>query len=363
MDTLDIFYNQVIREAAFGRVDCYFMFNMLFNTRIVSTNTEIEASYLNSNLLVPTLRINNKEEFDKLLIEYVDIASDFYSKFLSSIPDENLRKKAVLTLLWSNATIEDFSDPVNFLRQRISFFENGNLFKDDISFYSETLNSDVLISVNKSLIESETPYYFSIKLKQGEEEFYLPNVYFGISDNKAYVYAVQNDRKKVNDGKYAKKMKRLLYKVDDGLDVLNDNFENYDMGNLKDVSSGFVLASNIVCGIFKKMGIEDVVIPSILIARWNAKEISNDVKREMQREDLVVSDDEHERIQSNLTEKFLRTFRRIAHHHSGVDIVSYPFDVDSYMQLKLSDENVCNNAILEDTFYGVSNSVNYSIKK
>lgn len=358
MGILDIFYNQVIKEASLDRVDCYFMFNILFNSSITANNLEIKSNYDNSNLLIPTLRINDKEKFDKLLIEYVNIAKEFYSEFLLNIPNEELRIKAVLALIWSNATLEDFNNPLDFLQKRISFFQDDKIkLNDRFLFHSDSLDSDVEVIVNKSVIENETPYCFSIKLSRGEEEFYLPNVYFGISDNKAYIYAIQNDKHKVNDGKYAKQMNRFLYKVNDGLDVLNDTFENYDIGNLKDVSSSFVLASNIVLGALKKVGIEEIIVPSILVTRWNAKEISNDVKRNAGREDLVVSEDKHESIQANLTEKFLRTFRRLAYHHSGIDVVSYPFDVDSSMHMKINEENFCNNAILEDTFSGVYNSI------
>lgn len=351
MNILDIFYNQVVPEAAKGRIDCFFMYNVLFECSIPEYCFNTLSECENSDVLIPTLIINQKEKFDKLLIEYVGYAREFYSSCLSDIPDEEKRIKAILSLIWSNATVEDFLNPEDFLQRRIDFFNKENI-SDSYSFYSEPLESDVCVSLKNGVIENETPYYLSIKLKSGEEEFYLPNVYFGISDNDCYVYALQNDRKKINQGGYSKKMNRLLYKVNDGLDVLNDTFENYDLGNLKDVSSSFVLASNVALGFFRKIGIENVIIPSVLITRWNSKEISNDVKRELGRDDLVVSEEEHDKLQSNLTEKLNRTFRRLDYHHSGINITSYPFELDSSMHISINDDNLCNNRILEDTYYG-----------
>lgn len=351
MDILDIFYNQVLKEASKGRIDCYFMFNVLFECSIPEYNFNTLSECNNNDVLIPTLIINEKEKFDKLLIEYVNYAREFYSSSLADIPNEENKIKAVLSLIWSNATVEDFLNPEEFLQRRIEFF-NRERINDEYSFYSESLDSDVLIELKRGVIENETPYYLSIKLKSGEEEFYLPNVYFGMVDNKVYVYALQNDRKMVNQGSYSKKMNRLLYKVNDGLDVLTDTFENYDIGNLKDVSSSFVLASNIALGIFRNLGIEDVIIPSVLITRWNAKEIGNDVKRSLGYENLVISEEEHEKLQSNLSEKLLRTFRRLDYHHSGINITSYPFELDSSLHMNICDENICNNKILEDTYYG-----------
>ena len=61
----------------------------------------------------------------------------------------------------------------------------------------------------------------------GEQLYEFPRVYFGISNDIAYIYAVQNDRKRFISDKYLKKIERLLYKVNDGLDVKEDTYDNY----------------------------------------------------------------------------------------------------------------------------------------
>ena len=75
---LDIFYNHIIKEAVNGRVDCFMMYNMLFNTRIYDKNVELFSRNENPELLIPTLQIKNLQEFDDLLVEYVNRASMFY---------------------------------------------------------------------------------------------------------------------------------------------------------------------------------------------------------------------------------------------------------------------------------------------
>lgn len=361
MNALEIFYNQIIDEASTGRVDCYFMYNVLFNCSVPQLGIENVSNYDNSNIVVPTLRIHDIESFNDLLLTYLDKAMDFYKEELESIPEEELRQKALMTVLWSNATVEDFNNPVEFLKKRIDFFDCDKLMAyDGITFFSETLKSDITVNVLKSKLANETPYHLSIKLsdRTSLEEFQLPIVYMGISDDEAYFYAIQSDKKNINEGSYAKKINRLLYKVNDGLDVHEDTYENYGSGNLKDVSSSFVLAANIAMGIVNDIGIKKATIPSILITRWNGREISNDVKKRFNRLDLVEDEEELERIQSNLTEKHLRTFRRLDYHHSGINVSSYPFDSDTSMHMILSDFDTCDNKILDDT-YSVKGSTKY----
>jgi len=365
MNVLDIFYNEIIDEAKNGRVDCYFMYNTIFNTQIPSLGIDLISDSNNNNLLIPTLKIDDVETFNNLLIEYAKKSYEFYLDELMDMfsfneidqnEKEKLKYKTLMTLLWSNATIEDFNNPINFLKKRISFIDDKRLLDyDNFSFFSESMNSEIEVNVSKSKLVNETPYSLSIKLKDinSLESYYLPNVYLGINDNEAYIYAIQNDKTKENEGSFSKKINRFLYKVNGGLDVKEDTFENYDLGNLKDVSSSFVLTANIIMGIINDLGIKNVVIPSILITRWNAKEITNDIKKNFKNYNYEENEEKHEQIQANLTEKFLRTFRRLDHHHSGINISSYPSEIDSSMHITIDDNNTCNNEILNDTYLSV----------
>lgn len=168
---LDIFYNNIIREATTGKVDCYLKYNLIFNTEIEGIKLKDKISSSNDNLLIPTLFIRNKEEFDSLLLEYVDKALKFYND--SNFEEEVLtgevenkeigisKEKVIMSLLWSNATIEDFNDPCTYLRKRIGFFALGELekYKDSqIVGYSEILDTDIECLIEKNRLTDETPY-------------------------------------------------------------------------------------------------------------------------------------------------------------------------------------------------------------
>lgn len=358
MNILDIFYNQIVPEAASGHIECYFRYNMPFNT--LMEGNLLKANEVD-NTLIPTLTIKNKDIFDSLLIEYVKNALQFYD--FSLFPAEineivGEKEKNILALLWSNATNEDFLDPINFLNKRISFLKDNSLKEivDQLTdFESQILKSRIEVCLEKSKLPNETPYKLKIILHslESNDTYELPSIYVGIYDNKAYIYAIQNDSKIQINNSYQKKIKRLLYGIDQGLDVLNETKENYDFGNLKDVTPSFIVATNILMSILNKMEIDEIIIPSLLVPRWNAKEMAINYREEARKIDELKARElreEHEFIQSNLSEKLIRTFLRLAYHHSGINITSYPMEIDSALHIKTSRENTCNNPILDEIY-------------
>lgn len=373
---LDLFYNFIVKEAMTGKVDCFMKYNILFSTRFIEDDISYMANSDNNNLLIPTLLIKNRLEFERLLLEYVDRALDFYddSNFREEVREFRYwdnekgvsKEKLIMTLLWSNATIEDFSDPCSFLRRRIAFFDLGTFseyLESKIVATSEMLNSDIEVMVVKNRIEHETPYSMKIMLRDregGNLSYEFPRIYFGMSDGKAEVYAIQNAKDRYVD-ENIKKIERKMYAVNENLDVHEDTFDNYGYGNLKDVTPSFLIAANVWMGLLKSKGIHKVNVLSMLVSRWNSKMIimkqkelivrlNGAINEELQ-ESLNKYYEESVRIQSNLTEKFLRIFRRLGYHHSSIGIFNQPMELSSNLVLQIFDvEDICNNRLLGETY-------------
>ena len=136
---LDIFYNKIVQEAQTGRVDCFFMMNMIFNLNVENIQITSTKSIEKDGLLVPTLKITNKELFDSLLVEYVEKAISFYDEkefsFLEDIkylyPDQDIEQlkeeyliKYIICTLLANLSYSDFEYPLGFLEDRIEMFDN-----------------------------------------------------------------------------------------------------------------------------------------------------------------------------------------------------------------------------------------------
>ena len=380
---LDLFYNFIIKEASIGRIYCFLKYNIIFGTKIEEDGVDIVAKRDNPNLIVPTLIIKNREEFDQLLLEYVERALEFYDDdnyptevLNSKFYDNELgisREKLIMTLVWLNATVDDFNNPCDYLKKRISFFELGVLEKyRNFQYlgYSEILGGNLELGILKSRIEAETPYYVQIFLNDidtNERIYEFPLIYGGVQENNGYIYAIHNNREKIVNDKFVKKIERKLYRVNEGLNVKEDNFENYDIGNLKDITPSFLVASNIVMGLLQQNGISKVHIPSILVERWNSKGLVLEMKRDILKRrnsnylSLENQLNDYEKyclaIQSNITEKFFRLFRRLDYHHSNIYISSYPYEESSELVIKVLDKvDVCNNQLLDET-YCVDNKV------
>lgn len=367
MNDIRVFYDEIINEASIGRVDCFFMMNLLFSTYLKEENKTIEAKKDDDGrYLIPTLVIKNKESFNKLLTEYLTLARTKYdlTKYYEALEFSDIKNheqvinKLILTTLWANATYDDFSDSEEFLRKQISFLKD-NTFSEynepTIIGYSEMLGGYVEIENISEPILNETPNSLKISLVEPEtnEKYTFPLVRYGIKDGKCYIYAVQKNKKFDIDNNFKKKVNRKLFKIGENFDTKNDTYENYKEGNLKDVSASFVVASNIALGLLSSKGINDIVVPSILIERWNAKEkniIVRSGREENKEEYIETNKDEHNEIQRNLTEKLLRTFLRIISHNNTFEVMSYPFDIDSSLHIRTSPELDCNNSLLNETF-------------
>lgn len=345
---LEIFYEEFIPEVSRGDVECFFRYNILFNTLIAGKLIEAEKF---ENVIAPTLKISNKALFDDLLVKYVKKCLEFYEFEEEIKDDEYLKIKKILTFLFANATLDDFENPINLLKTRIAFLEDEMLKTIDETFNSETLSSEIHVWVEKAKLANETPYKVKFSLTGIDGGYSLPSIYVGINGSKAAIYAIQKDKELVSNN--SKKVKRSLYKLDSGLDVKNETFENYDVGNLKDITPSFLLAINILVGILKEKGINEIEVSSMLPLRWNAKEIANQYKAKRygkSESEIEQMLEDHEVLQSNLTEKLIRTFLRLAHHHTGINIASYPGEVSSNLSLRIDENDECNNLILEETF-------------
>lgn len=367
MNEINVFYDEIINEASTGRVDCFFMMNLLFSTYIREENKTIEAKKNDDGrYLIPRLVINNKDNFNKLLTEYLALARkkydlSIYQDELTFADVENYEQvinKIILTTLWANATYDDFSESEEFLRKQIAFLKDETFSEYEeptIIGYSETLGGYVEVENIQETILNETPNSLKISVIEPEtnERYTFPLVRYGIEDNKCYIYAVQKNKRYDEENKFKKKVNRRLFQIGENFDTKNDTYENYGEGNLKDVSASFVVASNIALGLLASKGITDIVVPSILIERWNAKETGIIVKskREENSQEYIDSNkEEHNKIQNNLTEKLLRTFLRIVSHNKTFNVTAYPFDIDSSLHIKTSEELDCNNTLLNETF-------------
>ena len=236
-----------------------------------------DRDIFNSNLVI---NIKDNKRFEDALIEYTKSMIDHlvsnsklheYDNVYFEGDISHIIESALLNV-WFNATEEDFKDPIKYLRCRTNFliddFSNGNLDKKYISNNIGKLNNYNIESwidvVNPST--NETPFVFKSKIVNGEDEYLLPNVSYGISDGKCYIYAVHGS-KHVNNSSFDKKVNRLLYKANKGLEI-TDLEEN-----IKDVSLSHIFALTIFFKMLEDNNINNIVIKNYYPVRSDNKDL------------------------------------------------------------------------------------------
>ncbi len=360
-----IFFDEIVKEALNGEVKILlkddhgeeeFVFNVGFNTK--------ENFSINS--FKPNLIINDKEKFIDLLCEYVELC-DSYNNFFKKYAIEG-RIKGYLTVMWSNATYEDFANPCLFIQKLINFYKN-KLCNSEETVYNQNVdslnNSDILIKDVKQDIRMETPYAFTPMLKDYNDEYELPTISYGIDNNTCYIYAVQNKQKEINSS-YQKKIKRILYKLNSGvLDLETNEYLDYKNGgdyypeNISDVSPATILSLSIFFDVLKNSGIDKVnvitLLPIRVEARTNAfkkryqykKEYSKLTDKELEKL-LLEYERENLRTSQNLSDKLIRNFRRLEAQTGNCQITSFPMEFDEYLHVNVKDYRYGSNEILDD---------------
>jgi hypothetical protein len=380
-----IFFNKIIKNVLKGQVIiCDFTYNIGFNTIIDSKNNK--KILKNRKKDMPTLYINDYDKFCEMLFSLVEEILNNENMWVNT-HGNTIEEKIyfVLSLIWANATYEDFENPISFLKRYINFlrdktFSQFNL-PINIGRCSTLMGYSVVVRNNETPTTLETPYHFSISLQGFEDDklkiYTLPRIMYGIDINEngekvAYIYTIQNSKNQNTDPDL-KKMKRELYKVnelvyDSETDEYKDfksGYSNYYPENISDVTPSALIALTIVIGLFKSQNINIIKVPDFLPIRWFAKEeaIKKKAVEKMKKESLENIEEylesefkEQERIQCNVTEKFIRTFRRMTFHFSNLKIENL-IDNSSFLQLYNSDNYECNNQMLEE-LYNIARNYN-----
>ncbi|MBE6151882.1 MAG: hypothetical protein E7165_01015 [Firmicutes bacterium] len=361
-----IFFNEIINEAKSGEVKILIdgeeeTFNVGFNSCVGGV---LESGNFGDSK--PILMINNNEQLITLLEQYFDECDNHKNKFSNCKLETRI--KIYLTLVWANATYEDFANPTLYIKRRIDFYRN-KLFSFDKKEYGsavEALNgSNIIIENYTQDIRQETPYVFKVSFKNQEDGFNLPCISYGISNGECFIYAVQGEKREELT-KYQKAMNRRLFKLNS--DVLKHesdeyieyiNGEEYYPENISDVSPSAIMALSIFLDELNKHGIEKVKVVTLLPIRYNSKEQAFAKKYEYQLKKKNLTENqlkkllleykrESLRIQQNLSEKMIRNFRRIENHFNNCIITSYPMEFDEYLHMIVREFKISNNTFLNE---------------
>lgn len=382
MKATNIFLEQIVPEALTGKIkidDIYY--NIKFNTIIFNDKKE-KRYYKENSESLPTLVIKNLKNFSLCLEKYLNIYKSKYFNMYKYLELNNELDKFILSMLFINATEEDFNNPEIFINKRINFLKNNTLEKysnKEIYFSDDSiLKGNKIIIVNHlEKLNNETPYSLKMYIENIDTGyvFPLPKISYGIDKDKLlYVYAIQSDNEiltKFNDNKtYKNIINRLLYKVNENFideGVLGNYIDDiHNPENMSSVVPSFLISLTVLYALLEKEEINLIRVVDYLPIRWNAKESStidefNYLKKHNSNLDKDKFFDErnikNEHIQRNLTDKLFRTFRRMEFNFSNINIDSYPKEIGSFSQFKINfnTNNTAKSTLLRQVYEATLN--------
>ncbi len=345
----DIFY-EVIKEASTSTITIDDeKWNIGFNT-IIYNNGKEKLEYYNDNNL-STLVIKNEPEFFKLLEEYINKEIDLNRKninFLHNTKENQI--KSLISYLFVNASPMDFANPLEYIKRRILFLEDKTLDEKRYISLKNTFNkagNSIYLKIDniKQDIRMETPYrldFTLIDLNDNDLCFKLPSISYGISEENnekvCYIYSIQNQKEDTTEKNITKnkKISRMLYQIN------NDNIEE----DVKDVSVSAVLSLSILITLLKRKNIGKMKAILYLPVRYLSRDISANNQTNEEKKELLLQ--RNDLIQTNITDKFLRTIRRVSSQYEGINIKDLSSVENGYIELDLIDPKYrTNNPMLK----------------
>ena len=177
------------------------------------------------------------------------------------------------------------------------------------------------------------------------------------------IYAVQQVSKKApseEEKQYEKKMHRKLFKVNENFEKEEeiDNITNPE--NLTGINPSALISLTVLLSILEKNNIKEIIMPSFLPVRYNAKRIKNTIIKNNMIKKGKLTDEinsllndlnkEQDNIQRNLSDKSLRNIRRLEYYFNNIDVTSYPMELDTSTHINLSEYEYCNNPLLQEIY-------------
>lgn len=274
---------------------------------------------------IPNLVINNVDVFEKVLERYLDVIRNTNIK--STKMDQRHNEKYFLFHVWKNATMTDYLNPEKFINRYTNFILDDTFHQyDELTPLGHYEGNILLAEREEDDYGFETPYIMHLSFTDGKHIYNLPWIRYGVSLNKsgekiAYIYALQK-MEPCSDEEYNEKMKKIL------------NRANKGVKKYRNVTPSAISALTVFMGMLEKEGITAVKVPDFLVGRYG-----HFAHAETQ--------EENDRIQTNLTDKFLRNFLRLSEQFENIKIeTGIGNGMDSFLCISLDKMKESENEFL-----------------
>ena len=278
---------------------------------------------------IPEFVINNVDVFEETLRKYLDTIKATHIK--STRMDDRHNERYFIFNIWKNATSSDFQNPEKFIARYTNFIKDDTFSQFDrlmtLGMYE---NSMLMVQREEDDYGFETPYIMHLSLTNGKYIYNLPWIRYGISQNQngdkmAYIYALQKMEPSLSE-QYNEEIRKSLNK-------LNSGVKKY-----RNVTPNAIAALSVFMGMLEAEGVTAIKVPDFLIGRYG-------------RFVNATTEEETDRIQYNLTNKFMRNFLRLDEQLENVRVEPIPVDAyNSFMCVSLDEMKDCKNQAIKQLY-------------
>jgi len=281
-----------------------------------------------------TIYVNDPVRFFELLTELINSWLDFKEKYY-----EKNSGRAVLIHQFKRLLLRMGVQSA----KNVGTYENAVILaaKKDAQSWCETSEKMTFVLTDGNLENSTQT---------------LPSIYYGIREENGekicYIYAIQNERDKVE----SKKIQRRLYKLNKGLDKT-------------DVHPSQVLVLETFASMLKEIGITKIKVPARQVLSYSYHELlSEEAKKTMTkwtpeylreieeypnfRRKKLLEEYEWDKVWSShvidkadfiekaKTEGLFKIFYRVSQQFGSISVLNDPFIEDEYMNVRINREKV-----------------------
>lgn len=283
---------------------------------------------------MPYIIVDDIDNLEKILCDYIDninITDNFYKKPMLEMGfDEDSAVEFIIYWTLINATALDLESVEAYFSKYNLFITDKNLdmYRGKPKYLGNLLGDELYLLLKKATVAYETPYYLSFMMKNRRVE--LPNIRMGIEDYGdgraiAHIIATQSSQmlsSKEQENELNKIIKQFLPK--------SKYFREYNPSHL--------VSLVLTIGLLKARDINIIRFPNYIPLRYRKQVLEGNKNEE-----------EIDRYQHRLTNKFTNNFLRMVEVSEGIEISSYP-ENGNVTELKLGEEIKFNNEFLDKLY-------------
>ncbi len=318
--------------------------------------TDKETVIVDPEMPILNLKNNNLPLFEKALTEYV---SEYFNNELNwanpvtSCNSNSEKLIHAISTLWLNATTDDFENPIQFINRYTNFLKDKTfeefLEQRKINKVQTLKNCSICIQKAEQEEFQETPTAIRFFAEKNGTVKNLPRIAYGISDKTAYIYGIQGYKEEEGERTpEIKQVNRSRYAVNKKEKIPVD----YQNVFLKQEPYAYI-SLFMFLSMLKQKGINKVVMPSFLPSRYANKSGTMEEIRKKQEKNIKPGNDEIkqrkqvqkeyeqratnlQRIQYNVTNKFLGYASRMECDVPGVTITAVPDETNGSLVMDIS---------------------------